>query len=126
MRKKYNETQARMLLYQTLSEKGRFHGIPKMAPSTWRQVLEVTSGLGIRPFKDPFNGWLELKEFKSHVPTLLRNYGYGYAPDLVAQLCGFETHQELYDALDLPMVAEKSEADYYQDLADTHEEGESL
>jgi len=126
VRKKYTESQARVLLYATLSKNGRFHGLPKNAPSSWRRVLEATSGLGIRPYKDPFNGWLELEEFKAHVPTLLRNYSYGYAPDIVAQLLGYETDQELYAALELPVVVEKSEADYYEDLADTYEEGETL
>lgn len=122
MRKKRTESQNRLLFFQTLSKKGRFHGIPKAAPSSWHLVLDVTSGLGIRPFKDPFNGWLELEEFKSHVPTLLRNYKYGYAPDLVAQLCGFETDKELYVALELPVNPGMSEADFYEDQAYRFEE----
>jgi len=112
---------ARERRYQVLREKGRFHGIPKRAPSSWRDVLEATSGRGIQPYKNPFGGWLEIEEFKDHVPILLRNYKAGFAPDLVAQLCGLETDRELFEALESSRVPQKSEADYYADLAYSQE-----
>jgi hypothetical protein len=89
----------KLRLYDRLSARGRYAGLPKDA-ELWRRVLDVTAGPGIRPFRNPCGGWQELYEFRHHVPILLRNYDDGVPPDCVATSLGFEYNQDLYDALD--------------------------
>jgi len=86
-------------VYRKLREKGRYGLVPNDA-EIWRMILDETGGRGLRPFRAPGGGWLELEEFQSHVPPILRNYDDGEAPDCVATSLGMETSQELYNALD--------------------------
>jgi len=95
---------SRLHLYALLSAKGRYAGLPK-GETLWREVLDETGGRGIRPFRNPCGGWLELEEFRQHVPRLLRNYASGVPPDCVAASLGMKDSQALYDALDGEWVA---------------------
>lgn len=74
---------------------------PKDAPQVWRDVYDVTGGQGIRPFKDPVvkGKFLELEEYRSGVPKQLRRKN-GLPPDEVADMLGFESSKELYNALE--------------------------
>jgi len=93
-KKRRGPTEAQLRLYARLSSRGRFQGCPK-DENLWRRILEKTSGKGIRPYRRPGGGWLELEEFQNVVPPLLRNYESGLALDKVAQLLGLESDSDL-------------------------------
>lgn len=88
-----------LAVYERLRAGGRYNGLPKAA-TFWKEVLDATSGHGIRPYRDPSGDWLELEEFLGAVPPLLRNYKTGDPPDLVAQMLHLEGgDEELYEKL---------------------------
>ena len=90
---------SRLRLYSKLSARGRYAGIPKYK-NLWRQILDVTGGRGIRPYRNPCGpGWVQLDEFRWAVPKLLRNYADGVAPDCVAASLGMADDRDLYRAL---------------------------
>jgi hypothetical protein len=74
--------------------------IPKDAPSIWFRVIDVTNCNKIRPFRGPNGRFIELEEFRSHVPRCLRGMKKGFPPDEVADMLGLEDSQALYKALD--------------------------
>lgn len=72
---------------------------PKDAPELWLDIMDVTSGLGIRPFKNSETGeFIEYEEYKYTVPKCLRRKA-GYPLDEVADLLGFEGVNELMSEL---------------------------
>ena len=90
----------RLHLYALLSARGRYAGLPR-GESLWRDILDVTGGRGIRPFRNPCgSGWVQLEEFQRSVPKLLRNYTDGVAPDCVAASLGMADDRDLYRALE--------------------------
>jgi len=111
---------SRLRLYDRLSGMGRYAGVPK-GNILWTAILDETGGRGIRPFRHPIRGWLELEEFRQHVPRLLRNYSDGVPPDVVAASLGMENSQALYDALDGQWVPREHDGDEERNLnADRH------
>jgi len=74
--------------------------IPKDAPSSWREVMEVTGGKGICPNRGPFGGFIELEEYRSNVPRCLRRMKKGFRPDEVAAMMGLEDDKALYEELE--------------------------
>jgi len=76
--------------------------IPKDAPQIWFDVMDVTSGKGIRPYKDGFGKPIELEEYYANIPKPLRRPKEGFAPDIVAQALKLEGgDKELYEKLSL-------------------------
>jgi len=91
---------SRLRLYSKLSARGRYAGLPK-GESLWRDILDVTGGRGIRPYRNPCGpGWVQLDEFRRSVPKLLRNYSDGVPADCVAASLGMEDDRDLYRALE--------------------------
>ena len=102
---------SRLRLYAKLSARGRYAGIPR-GENLWREILDATGGRGVRPYRNPLGGWLELTEFRLYFPPILRNYEDGVAPDCVAASLGFEDDQALYAALE-GKQAFREEDDWY-------------
>ena len=90
---------SRLRLYSKLSARGRYAGIPK-SEDLWREILDATGGRGVRPYRNPCGGWLELEEFRQYFPPILRNYADGVPADCVAASLGFADDLALYDALE--------------------------
>lgn len=85
--------------------KQQYAFFPKDAPQIWYDVMDVTSGKGIRPFKDAAGKFIEYEEYKSNVPKQLRKKQ-GLPPDEVADMLGLEDSQALYRELQGKRVTE--------------------
>lgn len=71
--------------------------IPKDAPDTWRKVMDVTNGQGIRPYKEL--GKLAKSEEYLSIPRPLRNVKSSYTMDVVADSLGLGTESALIEAV---------------------------
>lgn len=93
--------------------KDPYRFIPKSAPQSWRDVMEVTSGRGIRPFKDLRTGKpVEFEEYIAGIPKQLRRRQ-GFPPDEVADMLGLEGSKELYVVLEYKKIKPIKEVPEY-------------
>ena len=109
---------SRLRLYSKLSARGRYAGIPK-GEDLLREILDVTGGRGVRPYRNPCGGWLELEEFRQYFPSILRNYADGVPADCVAASLGMEDDLALYNALEGKSVAREYDERHDRNL-DAH------
>lgn len=110
---------------EAVEPRTKYPFFPADAPQIWRDVMDMTSGRGVRPFIDKTTGKpVEYEEYKFGIPKELKRKE-GFPPDEVAQLLGLEDSKALYKALERgePM-AKISEEDYYESEAERYEESE--
>ncbi len=93
--------------------KQKYPFFPKDAPGIWYDIMDATSGKGIRPFKDARGKFIEYEEYKSNVPKQLRKKQ-GLPPDEVADMLGLEDSQALYRELQGKAVSEVEIPEWYQ------------
>lgn len=106
---------SRLRLYAKLSSRGRYTGIPR-GEDLWREILDATGGRGVRPYRNPCGGWLELEEFRQYFPKILRNYQDGVPADCVAASLGMEDDLALYNALEGKRVVREYDERHDQNL----------
>lgn len=110
------------IITQKARPKGDYPFLPKNAPQIWRDVMDVTSGKGIRPFKDKITGKpVEYEEYAHNVPKPLKRKA-GYPADEVADMLGLEDSHALYRELEyIKPTRTMTELEYWEDQAGYYE-----